>query len=188
NPTAVNGITDPASVTFGRNSLDLYMLASTQVDGGKTARCLHMLDLRLSAPKRLACVTGADRGLALSPDGRLAVVSSHPPDATKPATDVAMVSLPEGTVKRQIRIPLDVAGGGLVDDKGLFVTVGSNAGTYVATIDGPTGALKAARYADDPLAMGDWVGPRAFVVLRTTRDAAVLERIDVDGLTAAKLP
>jgi hypothetical protein len=186
NPEAIAGLTEPEAVTWSRDGARVYLFATAPIDGGSASGCFHSIDAKTHAAKMLMCVPGGGRGVALSPDGRLALLSSRSTDA-RPGMDLVWLDLSDGRVKRQLRMPVVADGMGLLDDKGLFVTTANSRGPVVTAVDLATGRTKLARYDGDPLHVGDWIGPRSFLGLRTTKDMAVLERIDVDALVATKV-
>lgn len=184
----VSGITEPEALTWGPDSVHVYLFANEQSDAAPATGCLHVVDVRNTRPKLLTCV-GTQRGLAVSPNGSLAVLSSKAADAKTPSTDLVEVSLPDGQVKRRVRLPLPITpGSGIVDDTGSYVTLGFGEDHLIVTVDFASGKQKIARGSRDLLALGSWVAPRSFVVLRTTPDKVQLERVDLDGLAPAPAP
>jgi hypothetical protein len=182
----LSGVED---VTWSPDGTTIYVLAK--------GSCLHAVDVKTRAAKPIACNPGhQSTRLLLSNDGKTGVLSGYTQDPAKLYTDLVFLTLPAGTVRRKVRIPV-IEHSSLIDDAGLFVTYGYNHGQYLVRVDLATGTQ---RITDDEISSRTrrrllestaWYGPRTIVGLRQSNAGAVLEEIALDELpqvTPDKMP
>jgi len=186
-PFIVQGVASPQDLTWSPDSKTLYAAGVTVPDAGPAEACLFAIDPHAQAVKKLACAGGGERFVAFSPSVKLAVLAAHAAEPSKVYTDLVFVSLPDGAVKKQVRIPVE-GRGGIVDDDGVYAVEARGPSALLTVVDMASGRKTFAKEVGEPLVPGGWIAKRSFVGLRTDKDVLRIDRVDVDHLASTPVP
>jgi len=185
-PFSVEGVVLPQELTWSVDGKTLYAAGVSTADGGGE-RCLFAIDPRAHKATSLTCQPGGERSVSFSPSTKLAVIAALAPEPSKVHTDLTFVSLPDGAVKKQIRVPVE-GREGILDDDGVYAFEAHTPAPLLVVVEMASGKKTIAKEVGDPLVVGGWLGKRSFVGLRTANDVLRVDRVDVDGLTSTAVP
>lgn len=155
----------------------------------RSQRCLHVVDTKTYAAKQVYCLKQGTPRLFLSENGKYAAMTGtvlRPP--APPKLDIAIVSLPDGAVIREVNLKLSGSEHGALSNAGVLAlrTRSKQHGEQLTVVDAGSGKIRArpaALFTDQPM-------PNGFTSDHTlvTWDHAQSELLELHELDLEKLP